>query len=1394
MKLRTLFYLAGASLGLLGPAAAQVYTGPYGPGGKWNAYQVITVPVTWDVADAAAKIKTAASTGLPALAGNTMTGHQVQISSEDENTFVALLASQAANSGNSNIWLGLTDKNAEQGSNRTGWEWSGTTGGTGTDGAQILEEGDFSAWFPGEPNNSGTENAGEMRADGRWNDNKQNLSTTTRRYVVEWETASNDPIPGALQIPVYYTAPYGTGGKWNLYRVVATGTNNFSEANSAATSLTAADTGVTGVTNGTAKGHLSSISSAMENDFIFRISVLASNNTVTTWLGATDDPAYGGTEAGSSKTTGWVWAGTGTSPETMEPFSYQKFRRRYPNNAEEPNNSGGENYTFIRTVDSYWDDVADTASGLTTGTFRRYVVEWNTEQDAPISGAALAPSVLPGAFPTLSGTDANGTWDIRIIRGVANGGANIFNAYGVAYGYNVTGATASNGTQPVLNCTDGVTGTDLTGRSTNGLFWPRLPYIGDLAGDDNQFVILAKTKVVIPADGRYAFNVHSDDGHHFALSGGPANGYKLLQVDGLGIADTSAAGGFYYPANNDATGARGIYQMLAGTYTVEFIGNEGTGGSLSEVAWAPVPASWTLGTDLGNWGADWKLLGGPQGGTPVFPAGPLSLPAPDGAKWSVGTLPPAAAAYPNIKAAGVAFQASPPANAPDNPASVPVLNFADPQNAGNRGRFGNDMPYPGDTSADDNLFVMGARGKVTITEPGIYTFAARVDDYFALRVSAPATVRGRVWGVTAQGHIDSSDSQTAYWDVGTSDDRVAINFPTAGTYDLDVLNAEGTGGSSFELFYAKGVFFADADTNTWRLIGDTAALTPVLPATIAKGPDFGNRAWGIHTVHNTGLQLDGMAEALTALQAAAGDHTTATAAVLNFIDPEAPGVGGIFAGDLAVPGDTADQNDDDFALHARGKLQVTTAGIYTFAVKNSDGFALRIKGQAWLTNLTGAASGGVDPADPTTFVLPSGTAVLTDRTSRASVNLAAGTYEVDFVTFDRAADFHAEVYVARGQNAGTAEYATLGTAAAVSSTAGGGAAITLNDGWRLVGYTPAGLATLGMNEDSTLGPVGWKVEQTAPQAGKPPLDKTGQNDWGISGVALDAADAWFANATSVVTLQGVDQINYNDPGFGGTGIFPNDQPNPTNTPANNATNADDNYYATRMTGILVVPKTGLYAIGFNSDDGEYFEFTGTGANVPVFTRLTANADASVATAADPATITISGDGVQGARFQVDGGAGTSRTVAEVQLTAGRYPVKAVWYEGNGNSFNEIFAAPSPPWGRPISLLVENVVTNGVPTAGAMDPVPDIDGLALAPSDVVPPAGPLDITGIVRNPNGSVTITWTSDVGSTYSVEASDDLQLPWDTVGAPAVATGTTSTYTSPVLTDTRLFWRVKRQ
>src|SRR5690606_17380668 len=116
-------------------------------------------------------------------------------------------------------------------------------------------------------------------------------------------------------------------------------------------------------------------------------------------------------------------------------------------------------------------------------------------------------------------------------------------------------------------------------------------------------------------------------------------------------------------------------------------------------------------------------------------------------------------------------------------------------------------------------------------------------------------------------------------------------FPTAGTYDLDFLFAEGSGGSSIELYYAKGAFFDEVQTTTWQLVGNTAALTPSLPTALANAPDFGDKAWGLHTVHNSGQMLSTISDAVLALQGSAGDHVSnVSVPMLNLIDADEPGV------------------------------------------------------------------------------------------------------------------------------------------------------------------------------------------------------------------------------------------------------------------------------------------------------------------------------------------------------------------------------------------------------------------------------------------------------------------------------------------------------------------------
>jgi hypothetical protein len=277
-------------------------------------------------------------------------------------------------------------------------------------------------------------------------------------------------------------------------------------------------------------------------------------------------------------------------------------------------------------------------------------------------------------------------------------------------------------------------------------------------------------------------------------------------------------------------------------------------------------------------------------------------------------------------------------------------------------------------------------------------------------------------------------------------------------YRLELVWYEASGGSSCEVYYAPGVVFFDNESTQWKLIGDLEALTPVLPPQIAGGPPVDGGEWGIHVASDLGgTSITDLQLAVAALEGAGGTHSYDFSPVLNHIDPENPGTGGIFGNDRLLPGNTP-ADDNDFAVHARALIQIPANGFYTFAVKASDGFALRIKDGSWLNR---SGPGGIDPADPSTLVangVGSSTGP-TELTTRGSLALPAGPHEVEFVTLERDRDSSFELYATAGNVAGTGEYVNVGAAN------GGLAAPNAAQPYRLVGYkSPGSLSVLGVDD------------------------------------------------------------------------------------------------------------------------------------------------------------------------------------------------------------------------------------------------------------------------------------------------------------------------------------------
>lgn len=131
-----------------------------------------------------------------------------------------------------------------------------------------------------------------------------------------------------------------------------------------------------------------------------------------------------------------------------------------------------------------------------------------------------------------------------------------------------------------------------------------------------------------------------------------------------------------------------------------------------------------------------------------------------------------------------------------------------------------------------------------------------------------------------------------------------------------------------------------------------------------------------------------------------------------------------------------------------------------------------------------------------------------------------------------------------------------------------------------------------------------------------------------------------------------DQVNHNDPQTGGSGHFGGDLPFPNNT------DGDDNDFATMATGLLFIPTSGTYYIGYASDDGMALQIEG-GVWEAVVENATGQGQIDPL---DPSWLVT------------NAWTGDSFTVGRITLSAGIYPFTAVTYEGGGGSFMEMFGS------------------------------------------------------------------------------------------------------------------------
>ncbi|HWB07159.1 MAG TPA: hypothetical protein VG796_29315 [Verrucomicrobiales bacterium] len=1349
MKTLSLFSIPGVAGCLLFSALkaqAQFYTAPFGPGGSWNLYEVTNTTTTWKLGHQNAIAKQAGSTGVSGVAANATTGHLVAIGSWAENGLVSLMAINHTNSAN--VWIGLCDNDdadlggstwADAGTSQTSdqWYWAGTSGGTGPNGWQKLSEGGgYQAFFTGEPNNSNNEDAIEIRADGKWNDVAHNTAGTARRSVIEWEIGSLTPIAGAQVINPFFAAPFGPGGTYNLYMMVGE-SDTWINAHTKATSISAQGTGLPSLIGHLQTGHLLQISSRAENSFgTLMANRLLTNtyqigaNTATTnvWLGLTDsdDPGLSTTEANTDRTAGWIWAGTtgGSGPndaqtlaQTVEAPMANGLQYWFNAATNEPNNAGGTNWPFGEDAgelrgDGHWNDLPHKIGPAGTAavtTVRHYIIEWDLGLPVPPPEVATLPVYYTAQ------TGAGGTWNLYYLDYTMDTWQVFGNRYADA---NFNKASFTGLPSMALNNTAGHL-VEIADQYEHGLVYRLANFQGIWLGlTDNEGF-----------GGQEAGNAASN----------PTNQVQPFWVwSGTNPPSTATYRRWNAGEPNDSGGNEDAGEMT----TTGFMNDNQINNVNGAIRRALV--EWDIQSAV-------PIVGAVQV-APILDGSRTLTNTPAAGTWAIKQI------YDPIEAnlfTATKFSLDGPTNGRVFEGTAAVMNQNDtlvsPATAinypgwGDTGLFGGDLPTVGETAnTDDNQFTRYARTKVNVTEEGDYTFNIHTDDGMAFRVAGQTFIS--VFGL---GFIDFVDKGTVFVPYGGADSNTrAVVHLAPGVYDVELLCWDATGGSSAEVSWARGVFATEeSGAGQWSLVGDPASVypTPVIPLNMTGSPAYGDGLWGLHVVRGAGT-IASLTDAVNALQAVAGTHDYGTAAVINHSDPEYPGTGGIFPGELTLPGDTG-AADNDFAVHGRARLAITTAGLQTICIRCSDSAALRIKGQTWQQM---GPEAGLDPADSSTIFIyrnnPANNTTTGEFAARALINLPAGNHEIEFVTFDRDNSFFVEIYSRSGNQINTAEYA--------AGTANNGLANPSGD-YRLIGYKGDGtLSSLGV-----LAP-GWLRQGTTPSAAQP---------GGWPGTNIANFETWILANGVTPDSTARETVNDRDPQNPTT-----DLGIPNGRDIWRQTTADDNFYVEQFDATLVVPEAGTYSIGWQGDDGGYIEVRGLPAGVG-FSRLESMAVAT------PAIVPAS-DGTVNGRLRLEGTGGNTRTMAKISFPdtlsyPAQFPIRSLHFEGSGGCYWEIFAGPGSGYGRMVTLLQ---------SGSASATVADVDGLQLVGPDI-------EVLNVSLLPGPAFSFTFSSQQGVTYTISRTLDL-VNWTNVGT-IVATGPTSTYNSGVLTaaDMRYLYRATK-
>ena len=126
------------------------------------------------------------------------------------------------------------------------------------------------------------------------------------------------------------------------------------------------------------------------------------------------------------------------------------------------------------------------------------------------------------------------------------------------------------------------------------------------------------------------------------------------------------------------------------------------------------------------------------------------------------------------------------------------------------------VPFPGNFDFKHDCYVVEATGRIRVTEAGYWTFACGADNGFKVTISGNG--------------LDKTFTGGNYYGYGTG--VCAVNFPSAGEYEVRLLHFEDSGRAVLDFSVAKGNY-SNFDSSVFKLVGD-----PASGVTLAGGTEY----------------------------------------------------------------------------------------------------------------------------------------------------------------------------------------------------------------------------------------------------------------------------------------------------------------------------------------------------------------------------------------------------------------------------------------------------------------------------------------------------------------------------------------------------------------------------